>query len=118
MMSAPREMRWSATPKISMKRKVTASTSGIDSATTMPARTPRLTKLTPSTMTSASSSVFMNSLTERSTTRGWSATWWTSMPTGRRSFTVAMARSRSSPRASTLPPLPIETASPIAGSPR
>ncbi len=40
MMSAPSEMRCSATPKISMKRKVTASTSGIDSATTMPGAQP------------------------------------------------------------------------------
>ena len=39
-----------------MTTKVMASTSGIDSATTRPARMPRLMKLTASTMTTASNS--------------------------------------------------------------
>ena len=54
MISAPSEMRCRSMPNTSMPRKVTASTSGTDSATTTPVRSPRLMKLTASTMTTAS----------------------------------------------------------------
>jgi len=46
------------------------STSGMASATTIPARTPRLTKLTASTMITASMSASMNSPIDSSTTFG------------------------------------------------
>ncbi len=46
-----------------MAAKVIASTSGIDSATTRPVRTPREKKLTSSTITSASISTLTNSPT-------------------------------------------------------
>ena len=100
-----------------MNRKVTASTSGIDSATTMPVRSPRLMKLTASTMTTASPSVSMNSLIERDTTVGWSATECTSMPAGRSAFNRAMRASSALPSAMMSPPLRNDTASPNAGSP-
>ena len=83
MISAPSEMRCRSMPYSFIIRKVTASTSGMDSATTRPVRKPRLKKLTASTMTTASSSVLMNSSTERFTTSGWFEYWCTSMPTGR-----------------------------------
>ncbi len=46
MMSAPSEMRCRLMPIASMAMKTMASTSGIDRATTRPALTPRLRKLT------------------------------------------------------------------------
>ena len=57
-----------------MVRKVAASTSGIDSATTMPVRQPRLMKETASTMPMASSNESTNTLMKYSTCFGWSAT--------------------------------------------
>ena len=66
-----------------MTTKVMASTSGIDSATTSPARRPRLTKLTTSTMATASNSARVKPPTASSTTTGWSETRCTPTPTGR-----------------------------------
>jgi hypothetical protein len=54
MISAPSEMRCRLISKISMNTNVIASTSGMLTATTRPARMPRLTKLTMSTMPMAS----------------------------------------------------------------
>ena len=74
-----------------MNRKVIASTSGMVSATTRPGRTssrnglvcrPSATKLTASTISTASISVWMNSLTDAVTARGWFDTRCSSMPTG------------------------------------
>ena len=59
MISAPNEMRWRSMPSMLIPTKVPASTSGIDSATTVPARRPKLRKLTASTMTTASTSDLM-----------------------------------------------------------
>ena len=46
MMSAPSEIRCRSIPKSSIATNTTASTSGIASATTAPARRPRLSRLT------------------------------------------------------------------------
>ena len=50
MISAPSEMRCRMMPEYSMNTKVAASTSGMAMATTRPARSPRLRKLTTSTI--------------------------------------------------------------------
>ena len=65
-----------------MTTKVIASTSGIESATTSPARSPRLTKLTASTIATASNSAWVKPPTASSTTVGWSATRCTPTPIG------------------------------------
>ena len=83
MISAPSEMRCSEMPAYSITTKVIASTSGIDSATTSPARMPRLTKLTASTIATASNSARVKPPTASSTTTGWSETRCTPTPTGR-----------------------------------
>ena len=70
MMRAPSEMRCSEMPRYSIATKVMASTSGIASATTSPARMPRLTKLTTSTITTASNSALVKPPTASSTTTG------------------------------------------------
>jgi hypothetical protein len=57
-------------PNTRISRNVTASTSGMDRATTTPVRRPRLRKLTASTMTTASAKTFMNSPIDRATTSG------------------------------------------------
>ncbi len=74
-------------------------------ATTIPARTPRLTKLTSSTMTMASISAFVNSPTDSSTTCGWLAMSCGSIPTGRSASIRAMAALTACPMSRMLPPL-------------
>ena len=74
MISAPSEMRCKSMPAYHIDRNTTARTSGIESATTAPARNPRLRKLIPKTIATASQRVFMNSLIECSTVTGWLAT--------------------------------------------
>ncbi len=56
IISAPSEMRCSEMPNMLRTTKTIASTSGIETETTRPARAPSLKKLTSSTMTIASSS--------------------------------------------------------------
>ena len=70
MISAPSETRCRSMPKISMHTKVIASTSGIDNATTVPVRKPRLRKDTTRTMTTASLSEATNRLIDSRTTSG------------------------------------------------
>ena len=70
MMRAPSEMRCREIPEYSITMKVIARTSGIDSATTSPARTPKLMKLTTSTMATASKSAIVNPPTGSWTTTG------------------------------------------------
>ena len=74
MISAPSEMRCRSMPVKLMTVNTAASTSGIDSATTAPARRPRLSRLTPSTMAIASHRASMNSSTACSTITVWLAT--------------------------------------------
>ena len=66
-----------------MTANTIASVSGIDSATTAPGRTPRLTKLHTRMMTMACHSEAMKSLIATSTVTAWSATSVGSMPCGR-----------------------------------
>ncbi|MNM91019.1 hypothetical protein D3C81_1033050 [compost metagenome] len=77
--SAPSEILCRPMPKMFMNRNVTASTSGMVSATTSPGRTsirsglvcsPSAMKLTASTITTASISTCTNSPTERLTACG------------------------------------------------
>ena len=68
MIKAPSEIRWSAMPKYSMPMKVIASTNGMEQATTIPARSPKLTKLTARTMMTASFSALVKPATDSSTT--------------------------------------------------
>ena len=91
MISAPSEMRCRSMPVKLMTVNTAASTSGIDSATTAPARTPRLSRLTPSTMAIASHRASMKSSTACSTVTVWLATSTGSMPTGRFSVIRAIA---------------------------
>ena len=89
----------------------------MDSATTMPARSPRLSRLTASTMMTASSSERVKTSTAPSTTLGWSETLPNSMPTGRSVRSSRMRASRLRPSCSTSPLPTIETAMPMASLP-
>ena len=68
MISAPSDTRCMAMPVNSINTNTSASTSGIEIATTSPARRPRLIKLTASTITTASNSALVKPLTATSTT--------------------------------------------------
>jgi len=70
MMSAPRETRCRSIPASSMIGNTTATVSGIESATTVPARIPRLTKLTAMMMAIACQSDVVKSRMACSTTKG------------------------------------------------
>ena len=70
MMRAPSEMRCRLMPIASIAMKTMTRTSGMDRATTSPARTPRLRKLTASTITIASKSALVNSPMASRTTSG------------------------------------------------
>ena len=80
MISEPSETRSRFQPVASIMIATAPSTSGTDIATTMPARQPRLTKLTTSTIASASSSERSNSQMASLTVVGWSATRSSSTP--------------------------------------
>ena len=82
MMRAPSEMRCSVIPIMSSSTKVIARTSGIAIVTTSPALSPSETKLTARTIATASTRARMKWFTNSSTTLGWSATLWSSIPTG------------------------------------
>ncbi len=97
MISAPSEMRCSEMPRYSMTTNVMASTSGIDSATTSPARMPRLTKLTTSTIATASNSARVKPETASSTICGWSETRCTPTPTGSSSMMRVISACSASP---------------------
>ena len=64
MMSAPSVMRCRSSPQAYITTNTIASTSGTDSATTMPVRQPSERKLTTSTIASASAKLRRNSETE------------------------------------------------------
>ena len=113
MISAPSEMRCRSMPVKLMTVNTAASTSGIDSATTAPARTPRLSRLTPSTMAIASHRASMKSSTACSTVTVWLATSMGSMPTGRFSVIRAIASATLCPSAMTSPPLRMAMAMPM-----
>ena len=117
MISAPSEIRCRVTPIIARKTKVMASTKGMVIVTTSPARTPSDTKQTASTMAMASTSACTKWPTDSSTTWGWSATLYNSIPSGIRAATRAISASSSSPKATTLAPSRMPTISPTAGCP-
>jgi len=100
-----------------MTTKVIASTSGIDIATTRPARKPRLMKLMASTMTIASNRARVKPETASSTIFGWSDTRWISAPTGRSPEMRAISFCSASPNLSRLAPGFMPMVRPIAGLP-
>ena len=73
------------------------------SATTVPARAPRLTKLMAMMIAMACHSEVVKSLIASSTVTDWSATSTGSMPMGRSAVSSAMRRRMFSPSASTSP---------------
>ena len=91
MISAPSEMRCRSMSKKSMIGKTIASVSGIDSATTVPGRTPSATKLAAMMIRIACHSEVVNSLIARSTVTAWSATRTGSMPIGSSAWISAIA---------------------------
>ena len=70
MISAPSVMRCRSRPRNAIAMNTMASTSGTEVATTMPERQPSETKLTASTIASASRNERVNSNTAASTTLG------------------------------------------------
>ena len=117
IISAPSETRCRSIPANSMPTNTAASTKGMEHATTAPARTPRLMKLTASTMPIASHSASMKSSTAALTTLGWSAARCGSTPMGRSALISDIACLMFWPSASTSPPARIEIPIPIAGWP-
>lgn len=117
MISAPRETRCMVMSVYSMNTKTIASTSGIEQATTSPARRPRLTKLTMRTITTASNSAWVKPPTAFFTTWAWFDTWCTPTPTGSSPVISCMRALSASPNSRILPPSFIATARPMAGSP-
>jgi len=114
MISAPSEIRCMVMPLYSIKTNTIASTSGIEQATTRPARMPRLTKLTASTITTASNSALVKPPTACLTTTAWSDTVWTPTPTGRSSTTRSMRFFSAAPNTCMLPPAFMPMARPMA----
>ncbi len=117
MMREPSVMRSRLSPATFMTTKTTASTSGTDVATTRPERHPRKTKLTTSTMASASTNERRNSPTDSSTTRGWSVIWSISTPVGTCALASAIASLSFLPSSRTLAPLVMATTTPTASLP-
>ena len=104
-------------PLYSMNRKTMANTSGIEQATTNPARTPRLMKLTTRTITTASNNALVKPPTASSTTSAWSETLCTPTPTGRSAVSWSMRACRALPKSWILPPFFMAIARPMAGWP-
>ncbi len=117
MMSAPSEILCRSIPATDMKRNVTASVSGMESATMSPVRSPRERKLTTSTIATASVSERVNSCTERFTVAGWSFTRSSSRPTGNSFSMRSIWASSAWPSAMMSPRGTIETAMPSASLP-
>ncbi|MNO32923.1 hypothetical protein D3C76_229280 [compost metagenome] len=104
-------------PLYSMNTKTIASTSGIEQATTSPARTPRLMKLTTSTITTASNKALVKPPTASSTTTAWSDTICTPTPMGRLAVRLSIFACRALPKAWMLPPAFMAMPRPMAGWP-
>ncbi len=113
-----------------MVTKVMASTSGMVMPTTSPGRqsmlnfhefglkcSPRLTKLTASTISTASISTPTNSFTERATTLDWFWNWFISMPAGSSARMASVAFCSAWPMAMMSPPLAIDTPSAMTSLP-
>ena len=117
MISAPSEIRCRSMPNSCMIGNTIARVSGIDSATTMPARTPRLTKLIAMMITIACQSDSVKSPIASSTTRGWSATRIGSTPIGRFAVISWIFAATLRPSARMSPPSRMAMPRPIAGWP-
>ena len=117
MIRAPSEMRCSAMPIRLMTRKVTASTTGMVIATTSPARSPRLIKLTIKTIATASSSALVKLEIASRTTCGWSDTRCAVTPAGKAFCSRSISASSALPKLKRLPPARMPMASPMAGLP-
>ena len=117
-----------------MAKKVTASTSGMVMPTTRPGRMskvqrrhsgllpgrlckPSAKKLTAKTITTASISTLMNSLTELATALGWSCTWVRLMPAGKLACVAVIAKRKDLPSAMMSPPLAMDTPSAMTSCP-
>ncbi len=115
MISAPSEMRCRSMPISDMTKKVAASTSGMVSATTRPARQPSAISDTTSTMPTASPSASRNWWIDVLTTCAWSEMRPSSAPIGRFCSMRFRACSTAAPTSVTLPPgamvVPSSTAS-------
>ena len=116
-MSEPSEIRSRFQPARYMTQATAASTTGTEVDTTSPARHPRLTKQTASTITSASRNERSNSHTDSSTTRGWSAMSLSSSPAGSVASMAAMRCCRRVPNVRMLPSRVIVTPMASAGAP-
>ena len=114
MISAPSDTRWRSMPHASIVTNTIASTSGIDNATTAPARSPRLTKLTASTMAIASHNDSMKSPIAPLTVVAWLATRIGSTPIGRSAVIRRIESSICLPSATMSPPSRMAIASAIA----
>ncbi|MNE63144.1 hypothetical protein D3C80_1584750 [compost metagenome] len=101
-------------PLYSMNTNTIASTSGIEQATTSPARTPRLTKLTARTITTASNRALVKPPTASSTTTDWSDTVCTPTPTGNWVTMRSIFSLSASPNTWMLPPAFMPMARPMA----
>ena len=117
MMIAPSEIRCKSMSTSSMIGNSRASVSGTESATTAPARKPRLMMLTPMMMAIDCHSDSMNSPTAWRTVTGWSATRVASMPIGRSAVIAAISCLMFWPSRRMSPPSRMAMASPIAGLP-
>ncbi len=104
-------------PNSPIATNTAARTSGIERATTAPARMPRLSRLTPRTMATASHSASMKSSTACDTVTGWLAMSVGSMPTGRFAVIWVIACATLRPSVRTSPPLRMAIASPMPSRP-
>ncbi len=117
MISAPNDTRCRSMCTTSMIANTIASVSGIDAATTVPGRTPRLTKLHARMMMMACQSDAMKSLMATSTVSDWLATRKGSMPAGRFAVASAISAFRLWPSARMSPESRMAMARPMAGLP-
>lgn len=116
--SVPSETLCRPMPNMSMNSAVTASTTGIEITTTMPVRSPSETRLTISTMATASATERRNSSTENDTALGMLDTSVSVRPAGRRALSSPNLASRALPRCTTSWPGCIVMPMPSTGSPR
>ncbi len=100
-----------------MATSTPASTSGTLMATTMPARQPRLAKLTSSTMPSAARKLAWKSAMSAATTADWSFSGASATPSGRVGRICATCAATWRPSSRTLPPSAMLMPRPSAGRP-
>ncbi|MNI27261.1 hypothetical protein D3C73_809920 [compost metagenome] len=104
-------------PNMSMNSAVMASTTGIEITTTMPVRKPKDTRLTISTMATASATERRNSSTESDTASGMLETSVSVRPAGSWAFSFSKVVSSDSPRRTTSWPGCMVMPMPSTGAP-